>query len=1381
MNNNSAAASSSSGQPNSNRPRAMASDRSPPRAPGARGSRDPAPAAAPAAAAAAPAAAPAGPRELNVVVSRFSNDLLTITITGFHAHEMDFTRLENHAHNHLLEAIDRAISNRHHVFRAKIAIEWDVVDKHGESFIWHMSLNIMNILPAAHGVSAADHAREFLDKVAAEAHNAIENAKMRETGIVFEGMRKVTISLVRGHRAYLLGPPERPRGNVGRGAGGGGLPAELRNRQCCLNIGNKDEFCFRYALTAWRRPCEDSTHAGRASQYITNAPAGRYPRDFVPEFVDCGLDFSMLTYPVKIDDLHAFEVVNDVGIYVFEWRDGMAVPVRRPVIARKPESEVCLLLYNEHWVLVKNPHALLRGPKQKNQFFCYRCQKVFWHDYARLAKHLSGVSPKSCLEISDDMKAYRLPKPEHSCLKHKNFQNVLHHPLVVYADFETFQSAVDDDDKMFSKMTGVASYGYYVDSRIPQITSGVRIVRGTAVDFLKDLLDLGKRFRDFVEKPVPLIWNEDLEDDFIASEHCYLCGRHVAELFRDHDHFTGQYRGAICRSCNRKASVPKQIIVYFHNLEAFDGHCIVRAISKLNRSTGSDDVATPPGEDSESESDSDSESESDSESDSDSDSECKDEYKNQRNSILGNTSEKYMQVVYGPLCFRDSFRFNATSLEKWIESQRGSRTTLAEAFPILRSHHPFIGVNGTTVEESLDLILRKVPMSYKSITSEDYFNLPAVLERSAYDDDLNETPCSDEAYALVHKVVRTFGLQNQGDYHDLYLYTDVLALADVMNAMRDAWHRRFGLDMAHYVTLASCSYDSMLKMTNAKIELINENNGGHEFMDKINANIRGGVCCIFQPYAKANNWTALPAKLPEGLSRYETLHDQVRNKHFLSGVNRASVDELLPEKYKHWMVENGYNPHEPTTWIMYVDANSLYPTVMSEALPVSGYNKMDLPDTVEARLELLSTLVKSYRRTSSTGYFVEVTYHVPEELHDFFDFAPIVKREVDRRELSKYQQDLYEQYGSKVKTTKLFPFLGEQRCTMHHIEHLQFLIELGVKVTDVHTLWSFRQRAWMKNYIKDLTKMRCESTDEVERQVCKIAMNSLYGKTCQDKMKQRQMKAHFDSESFANASAKAVDFTHMMYNDDDEGFFGFTIPERRKGPLMNTPRAVAFTVLELSKLHVLRAHYNFFKSKLKGKLLFTDTDSLTYLIEGDNPFVEMLDSTQVDFDLQKTFKSEEEIRRVLQSVYEKDHLEARVKRAVEELKLNKGKLGAFKLESERNCIVEFVGLAPKMYSFKVMHEDGEISTYMRGKGVPSKVLKANANHESFCEMLFQPYESRVSFRTLRSTNHEIRGMNMSKRMLTALQDKTYQVSPLESRPLGHYLNDVVDDEEDEEL
>ena len=56
-----------------------------------------------------------------------------------------------------------------------------------------------------------------------------------------------------------------------------------------------------------------------------------------------------------------------------------------------------------------------------------------------------------------------------------------------------------------------------------------------------------------------------------------------------------------------------------------------------------------------------------------------------------------------------------------------------------------------------------------------------------------------------------FECKTFGDYHDLYLLTDVLLLADVMENFRDMVMEFYGLDPAHYISLPMLSWDAMLK------------------------------------------------------------------------------------------------------------------------------------------------------------------------------------------------------------------------------------------------------------------------------------------------------------------------------------------------------------------------------------------------------------------------------------------------------------------------------------------------------------------------------------------------------------------------------------------
>jgi hypothetical protein len=417
----------------------------------------------------------------------------------------------------------------------------------------------------------------------------------------------------------------------------------------------------------------------------------------------------------------------------------------------------------------------------------------------------------------------------------------------------------------------------------------------------------------------------------------------------------------------------------------------------------------------------------------------------------------------------------------------------------------------------------------------------------------------------------------------------------------------------------------------------------------------------------------------------------------------------------------------------------------------------------------VKTLIELYRDEQAKGYFVEVSFHVPAKLHDLLDYAPVAKRVIERKEISQYQRNVLELIGgSSGSSPKLFPFLGPQRKVLYHIAHLKFWVEMGVEIFEVQSLWSFRQSAWMKGYISGMAAKRAASSDAVEKECIKKAMNSLYGKMLQDKSRQCNLTPYTDAAKFTKAASKgrARDY-HVIQLDsgDSPFFFGLVESDRRGGPVLDTPRPAGFAILELSKVLILKAHYGFFKETFgdKARLLFTDTDSLCYHITAPDPLQEMVASTRFAFDLLSALPKSELERFVAKH----PELSAGL---VDKLRSVKGALGALKMENGAKFIAEYVGLAAKMYSILMIGEDGEDESIKKGKGVPARVLKKQATHASYRQILFEPGPSEATFRAFRSLKHSIVQLETSKRMLTAFNDKVYQLGATDSRPLGHWKN-----------
>jgi hypothetical protein len=121
----------------------------------------------------------------------------------------------------------------------------------------------------------------------------------------------------------------------------------------------------------------------------------------------------------------------------------------------------------------------------------------------------------------------------------------------------------------------------------------------------------------------------------------------------------------------------------------------------------------------------------------------------------------------------------------------------------------------------------------------------------------------------------------------------------------------------------------------------------------------------------------------------------------------------------------------------------------------------------------------------------------------------------------------------------------------------------------------------MAKYILGMARKRATSTDPVERECIKKAMNSLYGKMLQDPSKQRNLVPYTSTRAFVRACARpnCVSFEVKQYDQPGVGFFGLVETSKKGGSLLNTPRAAGFVILDNSKLWMLRYHYLWFKEK----------------------------------------------------------------------------------------------------------------------------------------------------------------------------------------------------------
>ncbi len=106
------------------------------------------------------------------------------------------------------------------------------------------------------------------------------------------------------------------------------------------------------------------------------------------------------------------------------------------------------------------------------------------------------------------------------------------------------------------------------------------------------------------------------------------------------------------------------------------------------------------------------------------------------------------------------------------------------------------------------------------MTGFDKLQYPRLPDKKEFCSKLNDTDISDEDYAHAQRVWDMFRCKTMHDY-DLYMRTDVLLLADVMENFCGLC-ADYGLDLLHYYTAPGLAWDAALKISGVWVDLLTD-------------------------------------------------------------------------------------------------------------------------------------------------------------------------------------------------------------------------------------------------------------------------------------------------------------------------------------------------------------------------------------------------------------------------------------------------------------------------------------------------------------------------------------------------------------------------------
>lgn len=1064
---------------------------------------------------------------------------------------------------------------------------------------------------------------------------------------------------------------------------------QLKGHRALLNIQNENDLCFLYCIIAHFNPSSASR-----KERVTNY----HKAELMEKYNIEGINF-----PLQVKDINKFEQQNK-GIYVnvFSMTKGEN-PKLEIVRINEQHAEdavdILMLENNEdcHYVLIKDFSALKVGTdinKKNKTYRCKRCLNYEHRDEDKFKQHLEDCRKNSPTKTVMPFK--------NSFVQFSKYHNQLKQPYVIYADFEASLKSVNENDKDVPKGAYnkhiANSYAYYIscthDNTQNRLKHEVntknkdKLLKNFINNIVKEATDINEKKHQIVEMNL----TPEEEKYHKKTNICHICQQEITgkSIFRtskknkhptkeiqtykvrDHDHFTGKYRGPAHYNCNLRYKKVIQVPVYIHNLAGYDMHLFIKHIGKFTQ-----------------------------------------ENKDWKLDCIPNNEEKYMTISLKTtgieIRFLDSFKVASTSLD---ELAKGLAPTDFKnimsyfnispddsKFKILtkKGVYPYEWVNNDA----------KTKMKKRHLPDKEFF--ASKLYGTYKNNQLIKKEISDDEYNHAKLVWETMNCETFLDYHNLYLKLDVLLLADIMEKTRELLFNTYSLDIAHYFTLPQFANDAMYKLTKAKIQLMTDINM-YNFIER---GLYGGMSFTPNRYAKSD------------LETNEPTND---NKN---------------------------------TFMRYYDANALYSWAMLQSLPINNHkfetdmtkftpefilNHNNHVDTLEfqERYDAYTQTNNIFSDPSSefitTEYIYEVDLEYPKHLHDLHNDYPLCPehKQTTTNDYSPYQIDLINQLQIKeAKVDKLISSLNNKSKYIIHGRNLKQCLELGMKLTKVHRVVSFNQAPFMRTYINLNTILRAQANTKFEKDFFKLLNNAVFGKQMENVRNRINFELVSCKERLLKQVAKPNYKSTTIF---DESLVG--VHHYKNETKLDKPIFIGQAILGLSKWLMYNFHYNFIKRNFPtSKLIFTDTDSLTYAFtENYQQFNQIIKQNLDLFD---------------NSDYPENHPLRNTN--------NKKIAGKFKDELNGSEMYEIATLRPKLYTYTSKEESKTTC-----KGIKKSEIK-HLTMNDFKNTLFNKEIKDVKISNFVSNKHNIFTIEQTKTALSPFDTKRFWLNDgVTSYAYGHY-------------
>ena len=322
----------------------------------------------------------------------------------------------------------------------------------------------------------------------------------------------------------------------------------------------------------------------------------------------------------------------------------------------------------------------------------------------------------------------------------------------------------------------------------------------------------------------------------------------------------------------------------------------------------------------------------------------------------------------------------------------------------------------------IDKLFKKLAYPYEYFNL-DNFDKPLNLTKEDCWSTLTRSYPSDDDIQRTEELIDKNNIKNGQELTMLYLKMDVLQLADIFENFVEKSTLMYGINPLYSYSAPGYTWKAGLKLTNIKLDFIKDK----ELLLLLENNIRGGISSV------------------------------MGDRHVQSDENKQ---------------------------ILYIDANILYGWAMSQYLPTSEFEKLQLPEdnsTLDNQLEQIVEDLTHCPDNNEFGYFIECDLEYPVEIKEKTKNFPLCPYQ------TKADPDLFSVLMNNVNqpnykpTSKLMCDVTNKTKYMIQYRVFKIYINMGMKVTKIQTIYRFKQSLWLEKYIIHNTQKRTKAKTNFEK------------------------------------------------------------------------------------------------------------------------------------------------------------------------------------------------------------------------------------------------------------------------------------------------------------